>query len=500
MISTPAKALVEGNANGSRPAEEARLSRAAAASAGGRMYAVLLIPDGVGVRNFLLGDFLRQAGRKGALYALHTIPEELLANYSDGLEEKVQWQRLLAYRDEPLSFTVRNALSYAQMCWIDSQAMRFNRRLPVKGSWRTKAAVAVARLLGRAAATPRGIRRLDRLHCWRVDRLPEVDYYRRLFAEIRPRVLFCSHQRPLAVLPPVLAARSFGIPTATFIFSWDNLTSKGRIAAPFDHYLVWSEQMRRELLRYYPDVPPDSVHIVGTPQFDPYADDNLLWPREEFFRRIGADISRPLICYSGGDAETCPEDPEHVRALMKLIRAGRIRGNPQVVLRPAPVDGAARYEGARRDYPELIFMRPAWRHTRPPEWTAVIPLREDVQLLANLTRHADLNVNLASTMTLDFAIHDKPVVNIAFDVASSPLFGKPLWDYYYQFEHYRPVVELGAARFARSPEELADHVNAYLKDPSLDRDNRRRLVELEVSLPLGRSGQRIVQVLEAIAR
>jgi CDP-glycerol glycerophosphotransferase (TagB/SpsB family) len=170
-----------------------------------------------------------------------------------------------------------------------------------------------------------------------------------------------------------------------------------------------------------------------------------------------------------------------------------------VLLRPVPVDEGDRYADVRRSYPELIYARPNWVHTVPGDWSRVIPLPEDVAFLANLTHHADLNINVASTMTLDFAIHDKPVVNIAFDVASPPPFGMPLWDYYYQFEHYRPVVELGAARFARSPDELADHVNAYLENPALDRENRRRLVELEVSLPLGRSSQRIVEVLESIA-
>src|SRR5690606_8761137 len=110
----------------------------------------------------------------------------------------------------------------------------------------------------------------------------------------------------------------------------------------------------------------------------------------------------------------------------------------------------------------------------------------------------DLNINLASTMTLDFAIHDKPVVNVAFDVADPPPFGVPLWEYFYRFEHYRPVVELGAARFARSPEELAEHVNAYLQDSALDHEARRRLVELQVGIPIGQSSRRIVQVLECI--
>ena len=56
-------------------------------------------------------------------------------------------------------------------------------------------------------------------------------------------------------------------------------------------------------------------------------------------------------------------------------------------------------------------------------------------MLANLTQHADLNVNMASTMTLDFALHDRPVVNVAFDAADPPVLGTPVWDLYYQYEH-----------------------------------------------------------------
>ncbi|MGC8731862.1 MAG: hypothetical protein ACP5RC_06345, partial [Halothiobacillaceae bacterium] len=443
--------------------------------------------------------FLSHTPRESSVFVFHTIPDELAVRYYVNSDMRSKWYLFTSFRESPLSLTLRYCLAYAQMYWADTQAMRHVLSQRRRGSWRTRTVHHVARLIGRAMATRGGIKRLERWHTQAVERLPEVDSYRRLFEKLRPAIVFCSHQRPPIILPPVLAARSLGIPTATFIFSWDNLSSKGRIAAPFDHYLVWSDLMRCDLLRYYPDVSPDRVHVVGTPQFDPYADQRLLWPRGEFFRRIGADPTRPLICYSGGDTGTCPEEPKHVRVLMDLVRAGRIQGNPQVILRPAPVDEGSRYDEVRRDYPELIYAKPAWIHARPGDWSSVLPLAEDVQFLANLTHHADLNINLASTMTLDFAIHDKPVVNIAFDIANPPVFGKPLWEFYYQFEHYRPVVELGAARFARSPAELATHINAYLTDPALDREGRRRLVELEVGVPIGESGKRIVEILEAIA-
>jgi hypothetical protein len=466
----------------------------------GVMRIALLVPDGVGVRNFILGRFLRILPPGSDAVVLHGVPDEHLPKVSGGLNGQVHWRHLTPYRPGRFIIAMQYSLGYAQMYWADTMAMRRIRNGPMPKPWKLRMLHKISKAAGRLCASPRSMRMLESAHCAAVSRLPEVEYYAKIFKETRPTVLFCSHQRPSVVLPAVLAARKLGIPTATFIFSWDNLSSKGRIISPFDHYLVWSLHMAAELRHYYPDVPAERIHIVGTPQFENYSDPNLLWSREEFFRQIGGDPSRPLICYSGGDAMTCPEDAEHVRVLMELIRSGRIRGNPQVLLRPVPVDDGKRYQGVREMFPELLYAPPRWLHTEPGEWSQVIPLPEDIQFLANLTHNADLNINLGSTMTLDFGIHDKPVVNIAFDVAQPPIFGMPVWDYYYFFEHYRPVVELGAARPARSADQLAEFVNAYLETPSLDREGRRQLFEMQVSVPLHQSSERIVETLHQISR
>jgi hypothetical protein len=169
------------------------------------------------------------------------------------------------------------------------------------------------------------------------------------------------------------------------------------------------------------------------------------------------------------------------------------------VLRPVPVDDGKRYAHVRQRHPELIFSPPRWIHARNAEWSQFIPLPEDIRLLANLTHHADLNVNLGSTMILDFGMHDKPVVNIAFDVADPPVFGMPVYDFYYGYEHLRPVLEFGATRIARSVDEFAAHVNAYFRDPGLDREGRRKLIDLQIDQPLGRATERLIAALGAIS-
>ncbi|GAA4451878.1 hypothetical protein GCM10023156_20330 [Novipirellula rosea] len=467
-----------------------------------QMKTAAFFPDGVGIRNFVLGSFLDRAADLGEVYAFHDIPEQHLDEYKKTENDRVHWKQCIPYRDEPLVRFLRRSLSHAHLYLNDTMAMRYARKMPVRGNKRSRIQTYASRAYGWMSASPHRIGKLLQWHDREAAKLASVDEYVKLFEEIRPTVLFCSHQRCLEVIPAALAARSMGIPTATFIFSWDNITSKGRIAAPFDHFLVWSNQMRDELLQYYPEVNGENIHVVGTPQFDPYADESLVWSREEFCRQVGADPARPIICYSGGEPGTTPEDQNHVRVLMELVSSGRIKGNPQVLLRPAPVtraDERVRYGDVCRDYPELIYSKPRWLQTIPGDWTSVIPSRDDIQLLANLTKHVDLNINVASTMTLDFAIRDKPVVNIGFNTMSPPPFGVPLKDYYYKFEHYRPVVEMGAARFAGTPDELAEHVNAYLNDPSLDRDKRRQFVEFELDLPIGRSSDKITQVLQRIS-
>ncbi len=466
------------------------------------MKSVVLVPDGVGIRNLVLGPFLRLATQRGNCHVLHAIPQAHVGRYADAEGSRdAGWHPLVADPESKARQLARSTLLYGQMRWADTTSMRLKLRQTPRGSWRHRLLERTARAASRAFSTPRRLQRLDRAHCRLVSRGSAVPHYVDLFTGWQPDVLLCSHHRPTNIIAPVLAARSLGIPTATLIFSWDNLTSKGRIVAPFDHYLVWSDLMREELLRFYPEIPGDRVHVVGTPQFDPYAQPERVLPREDFFASVGADPGRPLICYSGGDVLTCPEDPEHARIVLELAAGGELdtaRGRPQVLVRPAPVDTSGRYDHLRGTFGDLLFRPPRWTDAGE-DWSVKLPTDEDVDELTNLVRHADVGINLASTMTLDFALHDRPVVNVAFDVASPPPFGRPLWEHYYRYDHYRPVVELGAARFARSREELAGHLRAVLEEPTLDRDARRALVDLQVGVPPGASSPRILEALEHVA-
>src|SRR5438034_331669 len=46
----------------------------------------------------------------------------------------------------------------------------------------------------------------------------------------------------------VKAARSLGVPTGFLVYSWDNLSNKGRVHLPPDRAFVWNDLQRREAI------------------------------------------------------------------------------------------------------------------------------------------------------------------------------------------------------------------------------------------------------------
>ena len=70
------------------------------------MKTVVLLPDGIGVRNFVLGPFLELISQRGPVHALHQIPEDLLGDYTTSTNGHVQWHPLHRHQDEPISAMV----------------------------------------------------------------------------------------------------------------------------------------------------------------------------------------------------------------------------------------------------------------------------------------------------------------------------------------------------------------------------------------------------------
>src|SRR3954469_21121338 len=150
----------------------------------------VLVPDGVGVRNFILGRFLNELAASFQPHVFHVIPDNLLQHYAERAHPSVEWHPMAPYLQNPAALVLQYTLSYGHMYWANTKAMQRALNRPVKGPLRSKLFVRSTRLMGRVGAALNSLDTIEKLHCVTVSSRPEVEHYRQLFSRIRPSVLF----------------------------------------------------------------------------------------------------------------------------------------------------------------------------------------------------------------------------------------------------------------------------------------------------------------------
>ncbi|WP_406700184.1 hypothetical protein V5E97_15275 [Singulisphaera sp. Ch08] len=285
----------------------------------------------------------------------------------------------------------------------------------------------------------------------------------------------------------VAVAKNLRIPTLALITSWDNLSTKARMVLKYDGYLLWSEQMRRELLHFYPDSARVPSYVVGAPQFDAFFQRRFQRSREEFCASQGLEPQRPLIVYALGSPNFLRE--HHGAAYLAERVARGDLGNAQLLIRPHPVfDNGNEAEALRGISPQVIVQRTGAAGAALTERS-----QDEFQITewVNTFRHADVVVNLSSTVVIDAAIFDRPVVNLNYD----PEPGRPnqalVKDANHRWTHFKPVAESGGVWLVNEPDEMVEAVKGYLQHPELHRAQRRWIVEYVCGRLDGSSGERM---------
>ena len=260
----------------------------------------------------------------------------------------------------------------------------------------------------------------------------------------KPDFIFCTNQRQSQAIAPLLAAQDLGIPTSTFIFSWDNLP-KATTLVETDYYFVWSNHMKREMHMYCPYVKETSVFVTGTPQFESHFDQSLLKSKSVFFNEHNLDSNKRYICYSGDDIVTSPLDQYYVEDLAKTVIELNHHGyNLGIIYRKCPVDFTDRYNSILEKYKNVIIViDPIWRPIGN-NWNEIIPTKEDFALLANISEHSEFVANVASSMVFDFAAHNKSCLFFDYE---QPQLVKGIRDIgqNYNYIHFRSMPSKQAA-------------------------------------------------------
>ena len=324
------------------------------------------------------------------------------------------------------------------------------------------------------------------------DRLISHPAMEELFDRYQPMLVVAANPGLVFSEVPLLrTARRRGVRSMAIDASWDNFTNKLIPVRQVDRLVVWNEIMKEEAIALH-GYAPEAIRIAGAPQFDPHF--RARTPRADFFKRIGADPGRKLIALTTTPRSLYSHHDHVLRALVAAMHDGRLV-NAQVLVRLHPRDEVDAY----REFANLrhvIIEKPFRDTVKVADGLAIDVMPEHQKHLGDTLCHADVVVNVASTISVEACIFDTPVVNICFDGPGDSPYVKSARRYY-SFTHYVNITSREAVRVARSPEELVAAVAAYLADPSLDAAGRKQVVLDQCQFTDGRSAERVANLVLA---
>lgn len=378
----------------------------------------ILLPDGVGLRNFAFTSFAEVGTKKGwdITFWNHT-PFQL--------SELSLKEIKLKGRPRPLTDLFKRAK-------IESELNHFEKKFEDKvyssykfpssnTGFKNKLKKSIVRFLTNRYSGEKGIINLrNRIEISE----RKGDYYRHCLEVLKrekPDMIFCTNQRALNAVAPITAAQDLGIPTSCFIFSWDNLPKATKIVET-DHYFVWSEYMKKELQSYYPYIPDSQIKISGSPQFEPHFNEKLRTSRREFFKKYDLEEAKDYLCYSGDDITTAPHDELYLRDVAEVARKLNTAGeNIGIIFRRSPVDNSGRYNDILKTFSDVIVpIEPEWEQMGE-EWNTVLPSKYDLKLQTNIIQHTFMVVNVGSSMVFDYASYGLPCAYINYNPDVEPL-------------------------------------------------------------------------------
>ena len=313
-----------------------------------------------------------------------------------------------------------------------------------------------------------------------------------LFKTHKPLFFFATHATSFfeeLLLRSALAAR---IPVFFMVLSWDHLSSKIIMSRRYHTVFVWNEITKREILETYPSYRAGQIKIVGAPQFDIYAQAPQS-TYQDWCKAWGLDPSRRTILFT--TAPHVRHDQQHliVKELLEhIVRGDRLPRDLQIFLKCHPFDLNPHYDAFLGTYPIAVY-RPSAHVDGPQDnW---VPSKEELVIARDCLFYCSMNMNIFSTVTLEAALLDKPIIHIAFDPL--PVTNRIPCREYYNFDHFKRVVAMDTSIMVYGYDDLFKAVNLYLENPARKAAQRQKLAETFLSYR-GRATSQLIRDVRAL--
>ncbi len=293
-------------------------------------------------------------------------------------------------------------------------------------------------------------------------------------------------------IPILRQAKKRGIPTLTYVESWDNIYKMERRKEEMvkvDTILVWNQINKKHVKRAF-GYKNSQVHCVGSPRLDYFQHKDKLPSREKLCRYLGVDPAKKLIHIATVELY---DISYIVKTLAKARDQGKISKPIEIYCSVHPGGDIKKHKWYAEKYQIKLRYSFGRKDNSPHPLFRYNPSLEDMYMLTSLWIHSDLLINFSSTAAIESMLGDTPTINV--------MFGKPFDFFTWRKsavvkdfkEHYKDIISESGTTVVRNKKQLLYAVNQYLKNPKLNRKGRKKTCQKMLTYLDGKCRERVFQ-------
>lgn len=295
-----------------------------------------------------------------------------------------------------------------------------------------------------------------------------------LLEEYKPALIFSTDVQNENDVSLMHDAKTKNIPVVAMVRSWDN-PSKYTLRVFPKWLLVTSETLKEEVTAFY-RFPEEKIFVVGFPHYGRYSKAPIT-KKAEFFAKLGLNPNKRLILFSpaGDDLIKYNDYDQNIMEILSGIDAN--------ILVRFPPDSFVKLTNFLKPA-NMVIDIPGFVFNKSEVHNREISRADDDRLIDSIY-YSDIVITGPTSICLDSIFFDRPVIAPDFYPTKRNFYDTL---YGYRYYHFLKLLRTGGVRYVKSRDAFLSAIEAYFKNPALDRDKRALVRSMWFSHGDGESG------------
>jgi len=307
--------------------------------------------------------------------------------------------------------------------------------------------------------------------------------FKSVFETYKPDLVFASHLYGWFDTNMLAEAKRTGAKTMGMPAGWDHL-DKYYLPFHVNRLLAQSNGVRKAGMKFQ-SYKPEEISVTGFPHFDFIASKSWAISRQDLLKEMNIPADAKIVLYVSGSFY-CPDEPEIIKEMATWAEKGTLKGNVHFIVRLYP-GGRNTKEFDERKFEPLTSIRRISFY-RPEAWSDI----KTTERLLNIMLHADVVIQVYTTMALEATVLGRPLLSTPFDgYEHRP--NRRSMRRFEKFEHFQDVIKSGALLRAYSFDQLREYLNRYLEDPTYLAAERKQLRKDQCGPLDGKASRRVLE-------